>query len=103
MLLFKYVFLADDAGDVYLSQVPTYKGNEFKLESNGYLHVAVTDSVCLEVQKKVEPDLDSNSEIGDVPQDALATGLFGCHVSTSTTAVVDGGEAGTNVAFYKVK
>lgn len=95
--------LADASGDVYLSQIPTYKGVAFALDSSsGYLGTNVTGSVCVEIAKKMNPSV---TEVDNLPVNAAATGLFGCHVG-GTTSVVTGVTAAAEtdyVAFYKVK
>lgn len=98
---------ADINGNIYLSQVPTYKGTALVLDAtaggvatDGYVGVPVSMSVCLEIQKKVNP------AVTDVTlPTTLATGLFGCHASAVANGVVEGvtGTATTPVAFYKVK
>lgn len=91
-----------DAGDVYLSQTPTYKGVNFVLDSSGYLGTNVTGSVCVEIAKKINPSV---TEVTNLPANAAATGLFGC-LPGGTTSVVTGVTAADDtdyVAFYKVK
>lgn len=90
------------AGDVYLSQIPTYKGVAFALDSSsGYLGTNVTGSVCVEIAKKMNPSV---TEVVNLPANAAATGLFGCHVGGTTSVVTGVTAAETDyVAFYKVK
>lgn len=92
--------VADNNNNIYLSQTPTYKGTALTLDANGYISVAVTDSVCIEIAKKVDPSI---ADIGAVEEDVAATGLFGCHVNTSANTVVPTAAADTNIAFYKAK
>lgn len=97
---------ADTNGNIYLSQVPTYKGETLALDAAGatagYVGVPVSMSVCAEIQRKVDPAV---TDVASLTTDGTATGLFGCHLSTAADDVVVGvtGSATAPVAFYKVK
>lgn len=77
-------------GEVYLAQVPSYKGTEFALDTTdaNYVKVEVSDLVCAEVNNRAAPGkaLGTSSNVG----------LFGCAVDDTTTPA-------EWTAFYKVK
>ncbi len=59
----------------YLAQVPTYKGNELTVATNGYLTIpAVTADVCTEVNKRAN-GVDGSGNVAAV---TAQNGLFGC-------------------------
>lgn len=86
---------------VYLAQVPSYKGVSFT-ESGNYVAVPVSEQVCVEIAKKVNPAIDTVAEL--VSATALPTsGLFGCLTATAADDIITGTEADEPVAFYRVK
>lgn len=86
--------LAGDAtetkGNVYLAQIPSYKGTALALDATdaAYVKVAVSDLVCAEVNNRATG--------GKALAVASNVGLYGCAVD-STTAPTKW------TAFYKVK
>lgn len=92
--------LSDGTGEVYLAQIPTYKGASL-VESTNHVVVGVTDSVCVEIAKKVTPAVDTVGELtstGTIP-----AGLFGCAKANAADALMTGSASGQSIAFYKVK
>lgn len=75
---------------VYLAQVPTYKGTSLALDTTdkNYVKLQVTDQVCAEINNRAAPGV----ALGTVSN----VGLYGCAVD-STTAPTKW------TAFYKVK
>jgi hypothetical protein len=74
----------ETGGEVYLAQVPSYKGTEFVLDATdkSYVTVNVTsDQICEEINKRAN-GLDGT---GKVIASASVTGLYGC-VATGTKA-----------------
>lgn len=74
---------------IYLSQVPTYKGTKLVLDATDkdFVKLPVSDQVCAEINNRAAPGV------------ALATtmvGLYGCIVDDATTPT-------EWTAFYKVK
>lgn len=85
-----------DLNPDYLAQTPSYKGATLVLASN-YIAVKVSESVCLEVVKRV----DSTATV--VADLAAPTGLFGCASPTAAGNLLSGSLVTEFVAFYKVK
>lgn len=94
-------------GDVYLAQIPSYKGspiNGFATGFTNYIAVEVSDQVCEEVSKRA-----LGSEVA-MPTGAFApAGLYGCQATSADVTVNSGVAAATDVtltghvAYYKVK
>lgn len=95
-------------GQVYLAQVPSYKGdaiNGFVTGSTNYVAVGVSQQVCEEVVKRAGG---SSATLPAAAATLSPSGLYGCKaVSADVTTTLDGTAAGKTfkdyVAFYKVK
>lgn len=99
----------DTKGNVYLAQVPTYKGaavTGFQAAKPAYIAVQVSDQVCEEISKRA---LGSDVAFNKTAAAYNPTGLFGCQAVTPDVTVNSGvaTEADVTVskfaAFYKVK
>lgn len=81
---------ADSDGEIYLAQVPTYKGTAFAVETTGDVNYAKidvkSDQVCEEINKRAN-GVNATNEVVDV---TAVAGLYGCVTATTS-------------AFYKVK
>lgn len=88
-------------GDVYLAQIPTYKGTALTTFSGttgkeGYLVLNVSGQVCDEINKRSH----GNDYVFDTIKTAGISGLYGC-VSTGADATEADSKPGQ--AFYKAK
>lgn len=74
---------------IYLSQVPTYKGTKLALDGTAkdYIKLPVSDQVCAEINNRAAPG---------VALDVDMEGLYGCIVDATDAPKVW-------TAFYKVK
>ena len=91
----------DTKGEIYLAQIPSYKGTGLDGLVGNYAVSPVSDQVCAEIVKRAE----GVDGVVDTQATFAPSNLYGCVISTSivTPSVGDPTVAGDHVAFYKVK
>lgn len=88
-------------GDVYLSQVPTYKGDTL-VEAGNFVAVVVSDQVCQEIVDRSKGKGTAIGSLADADAITDSTDLYNCGQASADIASVSAA-ANEHVAYYKVK